>query len=339
LAIAESLSKWRGDGRKIVLVAERAVALLHPAWLSEVFSDVPCLEVSGGERSKSLGVLGGVLDFLSEQHLDRRAVVVALGGGVIGDLAGFAGSIYLRGVDVVQIPTTLLAMVDSSVGGKTGINLTAGKNLVGTFHQPQAVFVSSSFLATLPQREFAAGVAEVIKYGLLGDASLFEDLAAQPLVTPEDARVPTIIRRCCAQKAAIVQGDERETRGGGGRALLNLGHTFGHALEQATGYTAFLHGEAVASGTVCAARYSESAGLLACGEAARVEAVFRASGLPASIDTSVSAVQLLEAMRQDKKARAGAIRLVILKKPGEAAVLDKADESLILSVWRDAGAS
>ncbi|HUG12662.1 MAG TPA: 3-dehydroquinate synthase [Opitutaceae bacterium] len=339
LNVAHSLSKWREDGRQIVLVADRAVALAHPAWLGEVFEDVPCLEVSGGERSKSLGVLGGVLDFFSEQHLDRRAVVVALGGGVIGDLAGFAGSIYLRGVDVVQIPTTLLAMVDSAVGGKTGINLAAGKNLVGTFHQPRAVFVNTGFLATLPQREFAAGVAEVIKYGLLGDAALFEDLAAQPLVSPADSRVSAIIRRCCAQKAAIVQGDERETRGGGGRALLNLGHTFGHALEQATGYTEFLHGEAVAIGTVCAARYSEAAGLLASGEAARVEAAFRAAGLPAAIDVSVSAAQLLEAMRQDKKARAGAIRLVIMHKLGEAALLDTADEGLILSVWREAGAS
>jgi 3-dehydroquinate synthase len=339
LLVAESLSKWSADGRKIVLVADRAVALAHPAWLSDVFAVIPCLEVSGGERSKSLGVLGGVLDYFSEQHLDRRSLVVALGGGVIGDLAGFAGSIYLRGLDVVQIPTTLLAMVDSSVGGKTGINLAAGKNLVGTFHQPRAVFVSTGFLETLPQREFAAGVAEIIKYGLLGDVSLFEDLAAQPLVSPADPRVPSIIRRCCAQKAAIVKNDERELLGGGGRALLNLGHTFGHALEQATSYTEFLHGEAVAIGTVCAARYSEAAGLLADGGAARVEAVFRASGLPASIGVPVSAAQLLEAMRQDKKARAGTIRLVILKGLGEAELLNTADESLILSIWRDAGAS
>ncbi|HEY5552814.1 MAG TPA: 3-dehydroquinate synthase [Opitutaceae bacterium] len=338
LNVAQSLSTWRADGRQVVLVADRAVALAHPAWLGGVFEGVPCLEVSGGERSKSLGVLGGVLDFFSEQNLDRRALVVALGGGVIGDLAGFAGSVFLRGLDVVQVPTTLLAMVDSAVGGKTGINLAAGKNLVGTFHQPRAVFVNTGFLSTLPQREFAAGVAEVIKYGLLGDASLFEELAAQPLISAADPRVPAIIRRCCAQKAVIVQGDERETRGGSGRALLNLGHTFGHALEQATGYTEFLHGEAVAIGMVCAARYSEAAGHLASGEAARIEAAVRAAGLPASIDVSVSSAQLLAAMRQDKKARAGAIRLIVLNRAGEAALLETADENLILSVWRDAGA-
>jgi 3-dehydroquinate synthase len=339
LSVAQILSKWRAEGRQVVVVADRAVALAHPAWMGGVFEGVPCLEVSGGEQSKSLGVLGGVLDFFSEQRLDRRAVVVALGGGVIGDLAGFAGSIYLRGLDVVQIPTTLLAMVDSAVGGKTGINLAAGKNLVGTFHQPRAVYVNTGFLATLPQREFAAGVAEVIKYGLLGDAGLFEALAEQPLVSAADPRVPAIIRRCCAQKAAIVQGDEREMRSGGGRALLNLGHTFGHALEQATGYNTFLHGEAVAIGMVCAARYSEAAGLLAPEESARIEAAVRAAGLPVSIDVSVSSAQLLAAMRQDKKARAGAIRLIVLNRPGEAAVLEMADEELILSVWRDAGAS
>lgn len=339
MSVAQALSQWRQEGRQVVIVADRAVALAHPAWMGGVFEGMPCLEVSGGERSKSLGVLGGVLDFLSERALDRRAMVVALGGGVIGDLAGFAASIYLRGIDVVQIPTTLLAMVDSAVGGKTGINLTAGKNLVGTFHQPRAVFVSTGFLSTLPQREFAAGVAEVIKYGLLGDDSLFEELAAQPLVSASDPRVPAIIRRCCAQKTAIVQGDERETRSGGGRALLNLGHTFGHALEQATGYTEFLHGEAVSIGMVCAARYSEAAGRLAAGEAARIEASVRAAGLPASIDVSVSASQLLAAMRQDKKARAGAIRLIVLNRAGEAALIENADEDLILSVWRDAGAS
>jgi 3-dehydroquinate synthase len=339
MQVAQLLSEWREAGRQVVVVADRSVALAHSDWLTGVFEGVPCLEVSGGEKSKSLGVLGGVLDFFSEHRLDRRAVVVALGGGVIGDLAGFAGSVYLRGLDVVQVPTTLLAMVDSSVGGKTGINLAAGKNLAGTFHQPSAVFVSTNFLSTLPQREFAAGVAEVIKYGLLGDAGLFDALAEQPLLSAADPRVPAIIRRCCAQISAIVQGDERELRGSGGRALLNLGHTFGHALEQATGYAEFLHGEAVAIGIVCAARYSEAAGLLAPEESARIEATVRAAGLPVSIDVAVPATQLLAAMRQDKKALGGAIRLIVLNRAGEAAVLETPDENLILSVWRDAGAS
>jgi len=337
--VAESVEQWQKDGRLLVLVVDRDVALAHAPWTDQILEGIPTLQVSGGEPSKSLGVLGGVLEFFSEQKLDRRSLVVALGGGVIGDLTGFAASIYLRGLDVVQIPTTLLAMVDSAVGGKTGINLTAGKNLVGTFHQPKAVFVSTDFLGTLPVRQFAAGVAEIIKCGLLGDSRLFFDLAAQPLVSPDDPRVPAIIRKCCALKAKIVQGDERETRSEGGRALLNLGHTFGHALEQATGYAQYLHGEAVAIGIVCAARYSEASGLLVPSSASRVEAVVRASGLPVSIDGPLAATQLLEAMRQDKKARSGRIRLVVLRGLGEAAVIDEADEEMILSVWRDAGAS
>ena len=337
--VAGAIAQWRDDERRAVLVADRSVALAHEGWMREVFEGVPCLEVSGGERSKSLGVLGGLLDFFAEQRLDRRAVIVALGGGVIGDLTGFAASIYLRGVDFVQIPTTLLAMVDSSVGGKTGINLAAGKNLVGTFHQPKSVFVSTDFLSTLPAREFAAGVAEIIKTGLLADAALFEEVEAQPLVACNDARLPAIIRRCCAIKAAVVQEDERETKGSGGRALLNLGHTFGHALEQATGYGQLLHGEAVAIGLVCAARYSEGTGSLDPGGAARIETAVRAAGLPVSIDFEVSTAQLVEAMRLDKKARSGTIRLVVLNRLGEAVLLRAADEELIRSVWREAGAS
>lgn len=333
-----ALDELCNHSKRVVLVADRSVALAHDGWMREVFEGVPCLEVSGGERSKSLGVLGGLLDFFAEQRLDRSAVVVAMGGGVIGDLTGFAASVYLRGVDFIQIPTTLLAMVDSSVGGKTGINLAAGKNLVGTFHQPKAVFVSTDFLTTLPAREFAAGVAEIIKTGLLADGALFEQIEAEPLVAANDPRLPEIIRRCCAIKAAVVQDDERETKGSGGRALLNLGHTFGHALEQATGYGQLLHGEAVAIGLVCAARYSEAAGTLAAGGAARVEAAVRAAGLPASIDFEIETAALIEAMRLDKKARAGTIRLVVLNRLGEAALLKEADENLIRSVWRDAGA-
>lgn len=337
--VVELIQKLRNAGSKVVVVADSNIAKFHPAWSSGVFGDAARLELAGGEATKSLSVLGSVLEFFAEQKLDRRSVVVAMGGGVLGDLAGFAASIYLRGLEVVQIPTTLLAMVDSAVGGKTGINLAAGKNLVGTFHQPTAVFVSTGFLGTLPQREFAAGVAEILKCGLLGDRTLFESLAASPLVSPSDPRLSSVIRSCCALKARIVRDDERETARDGGRALLNLGHTFGHALEQATGYARYLHGEAVAIGLVCAARYSTGAGLLDESQAARIEAAVKTAGLPSFVDPPIPASQLVAAMRLDKKARSGAIRLVVLHGIGDAALIADADENRIRAVWQSVGAS
>src|SRR5690606_17551335 len=203
-------------------------------------------------------------------RLDRTSALMAVGGGVIGDLAGFAAASYLRGIEFLQVPTTLLAMVDSSVGGKTGITLKAGKTLVGAFHQPQAVFIGTDVLATLPPREFAAGMAEVIKYGLLGDAALLAELEREPL-TVGDGRLAGVIRRCCEIKAGIVAADERETAKDGGRALLNLGHTFGHAVEQVAGYGAYLHGEAVAVGLCAAARLSQKLGYIGDAEVARVD--------------------------------------------------------------------
>src|SRR6185295_4410937 len=196
-----------------------------------------------------------------EAKLDRGGVLFAVGGGVIGDLGGFAAAAWLRGIEYYQVPTTLLAMVDSSVGGKTGINLASGKNLVGAFHQPRAVFISTGLLSTLPPREFAAGMAEVIKYGLLGDAPLFAQLEEAPL-TIANARLAAVVRQCCALKARIVEADERETAKEGGRALLNLGHTFGHAIENVAGYGEYLHGEAVAIGLCAAARLSQKLGYI-----------------------------------------------------------------------------
>jgi len=234
--IAGQIEAWRAKSRKVAVVADATVADLHAPWIAAAFPGCPILAVPAGEGSKTVAGLGQVLEFLATQRLDRGAVVVAVGGGVIGDLVGFAAAAFLRGVDFVQVPTTLLAMVDSSVGGKTGINLAAGKNLAGAFHQPQAVYIDTGFLTTLPQREFAAGAAEIVKYGLLGDATLYAELAARPLVEAGDPRTAAIVRQCCALKALVVQEDERETMATGGRALLNLGHTFGHALEQVTGY-------------------------------------------------------------------------------------------------------
>jgi 3-dehydroquinate synthase len=286
---------------------------------------------------KSPASLVRVWDFLAGQRLDRKGAVLAVGGGVIGDLGGFAAATFMRGIDCHQVPTTLLAMVDSSVGGKTGINLDAGKNLAGAFHQPRGVFIATDFLVTLPPREFASGMAEVIKYGLLGDADLFARLERTPL-SVKSADLADVIRRCCAIKARIVEADEREQATEGGRALLNLGHTFGHAIEQATGYGTYRHGEAVAIGLAAAARLSERLGHLPAAGVARVEAVLAAHGLPVRLARPLTVASLDGAMRRDKKARAGALRFVILRRLGEAATSDGVAATEIEAVWRAVGA-
>ena len=243
----------------------------------------------------------------------------------------------MRGVDYFQVPTTLLAMVDSSVGGKTGINLKAGKNLAGAFHQPRAVFVATESLQTLPPREFAAGMAEVIKYGLLGDAGLFGRLERSPL-TVSSSDLPAVIRRCCELKAGIVEADERELAPEGGRALLNLGHTFGHAIEQVTGYGRYLHGEAVAVGLVAAARLSAQLGHLSAADVARVEAVLAAHRLPVRLVEPLPLARLLAAMTRDKKVRAGLPRFVVLVRLGEAVTREGIPAAAVESAWREAGA-
>jgi len=291
-----------------------------------------------GEETKSLESLGRVLDFLAAQGVDRRGVLFAVGGGVIGDLGGFAAATYLRGIDYYQVPTTLLAMVDSSVGGKTGVNLRAGKNLAGAFHQPRGVFISTDLLATLPAREFAAGMAEVIKYGLLGDRRLFGRLEGAPL-TVASAELPAVIRRCCAIKARIVEADEYERAVEGGRALLNLGHTFGHAIEQATGYRRYLHGEAVAIGLAAAARLSREIGLLASADVVRVDAVLNAHALPTRLGTPLPLTALATAMARDKKVRAGLPRFVVIRRLGEAVTRDDVPPAAVETVWREVGAA
>ncbi|MGH7945990.1 MAG: 3-dehydroquinate synthase family protein, partial [Opitutaceae bacterium] len=227
-------------GRRAVVLTDTNIARAQAAALASMFADAPTMAVEPGEGAKSLAGFGRVLDFLAEQKIDRGGALFAVGGGVVGDLGGFAAAAWLRGIDFYQVPTTLLAMVDSSVGGKTGINIAAGKNLVGAFHQPREVFISTDLLTTLPPREFAAGMAEVIKYGLLGDGDLFSDLETRPL-RATDPRLVSVVRRCCEIKARIVEADERETAKEGGRALLNLGHTFAHAIENVAGYGAYLH--------------------------------------------------------------------------------------------------
>jgi 3-dehydroquinate synthase len=273
--------------------------------------------VRAGEESKSMNVVSGLLSILAERKMPRSATIVALGGGVIGDLAGYVAAAYLRGINFVQVPTTLLAMVDSSVGGKTGVNLPEGKNLVGAFHQPRLVVADLDTLATLPSREFAAGMAEVIKYGAIRDRTLFDRVARE--VVPSDDDLAEIVETCVTIKARIVERDEFETKGE--RALLNFGHTIGHAIEKATGYTRYLHGEAIAIGMRAAAWLSvwHPETNLPEADARRLEATLAANHLPTQLDPAVDRAAILAALGNDKKVAAdGGNRWVLLKALGHA---------------------
>jgi 3-dehydroquinate synthase len=325
------------SGRRIAVLTDTNVQHAHGSAIQVLFGAAPVLAVEPGETAKSLAGLGRVWDFLAAAKLDRGGVLFALGGGVIGDLGGFAGATWLRGIDYFQIPTTLLSMVDSSVGGKTGINLAAGKNLVGAFHQPKGVFISTGLLATLPPREFAAGMAEVIKYGLLGDERLFEQLERAPL-SVHSPELAAVVHRCCALKARIVEADERETAKEGGRALLNLGHTFGHAIENAAGYGEYLHGEAVAIGLAAAARLSQKLGYIGGADLLRVERTLVAQQLPVRLRVPLAYPELHAAMTRDKKVRAGGLRFVVLKRLGEAATQSDVPAPLVESSFREVGA-
>jgi 3-dehydroquinate synthase len=328
-------ARWRD--RKAAVLVDQAVAAVFGEAITRAFGSVPLRVLPAGESTKSLESLGAVWEWLASQRVDRGGVLWVIGGGVLGDLGGFAAATYLRGIDCVQVPTTLLAMVDSSVGGKTGLNLAAGKNLAGAFHHPRSVYVFPAWLRTLPAREFAAGAAEVIKYGLLADAALFAQLEAEPL-TPASARLVDVVRRCCELKAGIVQADPRETAPEGGRALLNLGHTFGHAIERVAGYGSYLHGEAVGVGLCAAARLSRDLGLISAGEVARVDRVVAAHGLPARLREPLAIPALLDAMSRDKKVRAGQLRFVVLESLGRAATRGDVPTARAEAVWRELGA-
>ena len=337
-ALAVRIAALRAAGRRAVVVTDTSLQKAQAAFLRAAFGDSPVIAVEPGEESKSLAGLSRILDFLAAHKVDRGGVVFAVGGGVIGDLAGFAAAAWLRGVDFIQVPTTLLAMVDSSVGGKTGINHPSGKNLVGAFHQPRAVHISTDLLRTLPAREFAAGAAEVIKYGLLGDAALFARLEGGPL-QPASADLADVIRRCCAIKAGIVKADERETAAEGGRALLNLGHTFGHAIENAAGYGEYLHGEAVAVGLCAAARLSHKLGYLGAADVRRIEQVVASHQLPVRLHSPLQLTALEAAMGRDKKVRSGGIRFIVLRSVGDARTQGGIDPALVSASFREVGAS
>lgn len=295
-------------------VAEHYLAAVRSAL---ALSEAQIMVVAAGEPSKSFEVLNRVLDWMLAQRLPRDGVLVALGGGVIGDLGGFAAAIYQRGIDFIQVPTSLLAQVDSSVGGKTGINHAAGKNMIGAFHQPIAVLADTDTLQSLPPRELRAGLAEVIKYALLGDADFLQWLEANmaQLLALDPAALAYAINHCCTMKARIVAADEREA---GQRALLNLGHTFGHAIEAHAGYGVVLHGEAVAIGMLMAARMSAQLGWISAADVQRVERLLRQAELPITPPAGMSPAAFTELMATDKKVAAGRLRLVLLKALGSA---------------------
>ena len=317
--LGESLRE-AGISGAIALAQDAAVASTYGARalrsLEAAGYRVTSLPIPSGEASKSLAQLGALYDALAAAGLDRRAAVVALGGGVTGDLAGFAAATYLRGIDLVQVPTTLLAQVDSSVGGKTGIDLPAGKNLVGAFHQPRLVLIDPETLGTLPEREFRAGLAEVLKYGVIHDAELFRYLEAnrEAILAHQREELAHLIARSCEIKAEIVGQDERES---GLRAVLNYGHTVGHAIEAVAGYGRYAHGEAVAIGMGAAGRLSRRVGWLPEEETRRIEELIRAYGLPLRLREPLSVEALLQAMRLDKKARSDELRFVLARRIGQ----------------------
>ena len=315
--------------RDVLLVTNTTVGPLYAGKLASALAPRRCIQVElpDGEVHKTLANVSRMLDVLIANRLARDACVVALGGGVVGDMAGFAAACYQRGIAFVQVPTTLLAQVDSSVGGKTGVNHPGGKNLIGAFHQPAAVFADTDTLNTLPDRELRAGLAEVIKYGLIVDRKFFDWLEnhATELLARDPQALAHAIRRSCEIKAEIVGRDERER---GDRALLNLGHTFGHAIESATNYTTWLHGEAVGAGMLLAADMSKRLGWVTSEDVERVEAILRRFGLPVDV-SALTAATLAEKMKIDKKVAAGRIRLVLLKAIGKSVVTgDYADAAL-----------
>ncbi|MGE0256725.1 MAG: 3-dehydroquinate synthase [Alphaproteobacteria bacterium] len=345
LALAGSEMVAAGLTRRAHVVTDSNVAPLHLAALRAALDAAgivsTAVTVPAGEETKTFDGLQSLLTALLDNRIERRDCVVALGGGVVGDLAGLAASLVLRGVDYVQVPTTLLAQVDSSVGGKTAIDTPHGKNLVGAFYQPRLVVADTDVLDTLPRRELLAGYAETAKYGVLGDATFFawlERNAAGLLAGDAAARIHAV-RRSCEMKAAIVAADERET--GDDRALLNLGHTFAHAFEAATGFgAALLHGEAVAAGMAMACELSARLGLCPPEDAARVRRHLASVGLPAGLPPAPpggwDAETLVRLMGHDKKVEAGRIRFILVRGIGKAFVARDVPPAVVASLLADA---
>ena len=319
--------------KKAVIVSNTTVAPLYLDLLRSTLENagisVLPIILPDGEKFKNWETLNLIFDALLGAHCERSTTLIALGGGVIGDMGGFAAACYQRGMPFIQVPTTLLSLVDSSVGGKTAINHPLGKNMIGAFYQPQLVLADIATLDTLPDRELRAGLAEVIKYGLIRDPEFFVWLEAniEKLLAKDKGALAYAVHRSCANKAEVVAADERET---GERALLNLGHTFGHAIETGLGYGEWLHGEAIAAGTLIASELSQRLGWLDAAAVSRIESLFVRCGLPV-FGAPLGAARYMELMRHDKKVQDGRLRLVLLKAVGSAVVSDVASEAMIVA--------
>ncbi len=329
LSIPEEITRWV-KGKQVFIISNEIVA---PLYLDRLKASLDSYEVHelllpDGEQTKNLENFSLVLDKMLSVPCNRSVTVIALGGGVVGDLAGFVAASYLRGVNLIQVPTTLLSQVDSSVGGKTGVNHELGKNMIGAFYQPKRVLIDTETLCTLDPRQLSSGLAEVIKYGLIADHELFcwLELNMESVLALDPLAIEHVVTRSCINKSKIVEQDELE---GGVRALLNLGHTFGHAIETATGYASWLHGEAVATGIMMAAHMSSLYGWLGKKECDRVERLLGKAALPASPFQGIGPAKMLELMQLDKKVQDGQLRLVLLKGLGNASVIEGPDSKYL----------
>ena len=326
-------------GDQVMVVSNETIAPLYLPQLRRALDGLHYSEVilPDGEQFKTLDVLGKIFDKLLEDRHNRTTTLIALGGGVVGDMTGFAAASYQRGVNFIQIPTTLLSQVDSSVGGKTGVNHPLGKNMIGAFHQPQCVIADTATLGTLPARELSAGLAEVVKYGLICDADFFDwlDLHIEALLAGDQSLLAEAIYRSCENKAQVVSADERE---GGIRAILNLGHTFGHAIETAQGYGVWLHGEAVAAGMMLAADLSARMGWLSQQQVLGISRMLTRVDLPVT-PPAMTCEQFLSIMAVDKKVLDGRLRLVLLKGIGKAVVTSEVETDAVTATLTAAGVS
>ncbi|VAX10398.1 3-dehydroquinate synthase [hydrothermal vent metagenome] len=326
------------SGQQVMVVSNETIA---PLYLEQVLAALGSYQTASvilpdGEKFKTIEIWNTIFDALLEQHFDRRCTILALGGGVVGDMAGFAASAYQRGVHFIQVPTTLLAQVDSSVGGKTGVNHPKGKNMVGAFYQPRCVIADMDTITTLDDRQLAAGLAEVIKYGLINDPDFFTWLEQNidALLGRDPGALSHAIERSCQNKAQIVAADEKEV---GQRALLNLGHTFGHAIETGVGYGGWLHGEAVGAGICMAADLSQRLGWLTEKEKTRIEDIISNAKLPTTPPIDLSPELLLKAMTVDKKVLDGQLRLILLKGIGQSFITDNFNHSDLLATLNEYG--
>ena len=330
---SDNLVKQHVQGISTVTVSNTTVAPLYLDKIHSLISDFNNTDIilPDGEQYKTAETLGLIYTQMLESHCDRKTTLLALGGGVVGDVAGFAAASYQRGINFIQIPTTLLAMVDSSVGGKTGVNHPLGKNMIGAFHQPQCVIIDTETLNTLDDRQLSAGIAEIIKYGYINDLEFIDwlDENMDKLLKRDPEALAYAIHRSCKHKADIVSADEKEA---GQRALLNLGHTFGHAIETGMGYGNWLHGEAISTGMVMAAELSQAQGWISESEVQGIRALLKKANLPVDPPKEISAEQFSSLMSLDKKVQDGVLHLVLMKSLGESIVSSDFDKSALQKV-------